>query len=535
MNTNMKFSVTGQRIELTEPVMLVAGTMNIYTASFVFDAAWDGYTKTAVFRGGDVEREQLLTDDSCEVPWEVLLPGAYLKVGVYGTRDGSRLPTIWTERTQYINSGAGPTDEAAEPSPTLVEQLTAKVGNLDALKTEDKSSVVAAVNEIWASGGGGSGASVTDAAINEDGHLIITLSTGKQIDAGYAVGPAGADGQDGANGKSAYQYAKDGGYTGTEAEFAAKMAAEIPAVDTTLTESGKAADAAAVGARLSSLSEEIANLQTSGLTTEQINALDGMFKACAFTKADVSAEYTAFKIAFGIADSGDGGETEVTLTSISATYDGGDVAVGTAVADLTGLVVTAHYSDGTSQTVTGYTLSGTIAEGSNTVTVTYQGKTATFTVTGVAESGGGDEPVDTTAKIAGTGYGLNSKGGLQSLEKACYTEFYSFGRTIEGSDFRKVIYYVSTGNQGGMAGADKQTVYQDGEFVTYWTTKFDSVNENNFTGNYGPFNQLRFSLVTAYIDDDYAYFADTGEVIFAGKNTQYYGMANIDGTMAVKV
>ena len=147
MNTTMKFAVTGQRIELTEPVMLVAGTLNIYTAAFVFDSAWDGYTKTAVFRGGDVERERMLTDDACTVPWEVLVAGKYLRVGVYGTKDDIRLPTIWTERTQYINSGAGPTDEAAEPSPTLVEQLTAKVGNLDALKTEDKSSLVAAVNE----------------------------------------------------------------------------------------------------------------------------------------------------------------------------------------------------------------------------------------------------------------------------------------------------------------------------------------------------------------------------------------------------
>ena len=49
-------------------------------------------------------------------------------------------------------------------------------------------------------GGGGSAASVTDAAINEDGHLIITLSTGEQIDAGYAVGPAGATGAPGADG-----------------------------------------------------------------------------------------------------------------------------------------------------------------------------------------------------------------------------------------------------------------------------------------------------------------------------------------------
>lgn len=44
-------------------------------------------------------------------------------------------------------------------------------------------------------------------------------------------GPAGADGAQGpagTDGKSAYQYAQDGGYTGTEAEFAAKLAEEMP-------------------------------------------------------------------------------------------------------------------------------------------------------------------------------------------------------------------------------------------------------------------------------------------------------------------
>lgn len=43
-----------------------------------------------------------------------------------------------------------------------------------------------------------------------------------------ADGRDGADGQPGADGKSAYQYAVEGGYTGTEEAFAAKMAAEIP-------------------------------------------------------------------------------------------------------------------------------------------------------------------------------------------------------------------------------------------------------------------------------------------------------------------
>lgn len=43
-----------------------------------------------------------------------------------------------------------------------------------------------------------------------------------------AKGDKGDKGDTGADGKSAYQYAQEGGYTGTEAEFAAKMAEEIP-------------------------------------------------------------------------------------------------------------------------------------------------------------------------------------------------------------------------------------------------------------------------------------------------------------------
>lgn len=55
------------------------------------------------------------------------------------------------------------------------------------------------------------------------------------------AGQAGADGADGApgpDGKSAYQYAVEGGYTGTEAEFAAKLAAEKFANPNALTFTG---------------------------------------------------------------------------------------------------------------------------------------------------------------------------------------------------------------------------------------------------------------------------------------------------------
>ena len=150
-----------------------------------------------------------------------------------------------------------------------------------------------------------------------------------------------------------------------------------------------------------------------GFTEAHIAALDGMFKVCAFTKDDVSAEYAAFCTAFGI----EGGDLpdvpdvpdepdepvdpEVTLTGISAAYSGGNVAVGTALDDLTGLVVTAHYSDGTSQTVTGYTLSGEIAEGENTITVSYSGMTTTFTVTGI--------PIVEKTWVSGTAYSEDYK------------------------------------------------------------------------------------------------------------------------------
>lgn len=128
-------------------------------------------------------------------------------------------------------------------------------------------------------------------------------------------------------------------------------------------------------------------------------SLWAILKKTAFAEALTDEELNNFKTAWGITDDNTGEEEEpeepdnpeVTLSSISATYTGGEVTVGTALTDLTGITVTARYSDGSTANVTGYTLNGSIVEGSNTITVTYQGKTTTFTVTGVAESGGGEE------------------------------------------------------------------------------------------------------------------------------------------------
>ena len=77
-------------------------------------------------------------------------------------------------------------------------------------------------------------------------------------------------------------------------------------------------------------------------------------------------------------------DTQKEISSILAVYDQEDTIVypTTSLDSLkSNLVVTANYSDDTSEIVTGYTLSGTLSVGISIITVTYSGKTATFNVT----------------------------------------------------------------------------------------------------------------------------------------------------------
>ena len=90
---------------------------------------------------------------------------------------------------------------------------------------------------------GDTGATGPQGPKGEQGPKGDTGDTGPHGDTG-PVGPAGpqghagADGAPGADGKSAYQYAQDGGYHGTEAEFAAKLAQEKFANPNALTFTG---------------------------------------------------------------------------------------------------------------------------------------------------------------------------------------------------------------------------------------------------------------------------------------------------------
>ena len=70
------------------------------------------------------------------------------------------------------------------------------------------------------------------------------------------------------------------------------------------------------------------------------------------------------------------------------------------------LIVTATMAGGTTETVTDYTLSGTLTSGTSTITVTYQTKTTTFTVSVTHD----DSPNISTGEII-QGYYFNASGG----------------------------------------------------------------------------------------------------------------------------
>ena len=322
-----KIKVTGTRAYTIEALDIPQGIVGA-TVSFDFSEDWAGLTKNVVFIGAK-DVEILDIQDSVNLPPEVVAAqNVIVKVGVVGVDANKKMviPTMWAD-LGTVKPGA-PVDMGYDPTLPIWAQLLGMIGDLRNLNTVDKSSLVAAVNEVMSNSGGGNGAGAggyytpvvtqptantmkisfvpsvatmpavepvtitlpgSDSgqnpgqdgedgatftpAVSADGTLSwtndkglenpapvnikgpqgergLTGETGPQGEKGQkgdtgapgadgakgdkgdkgdtgATGPKGDTGPAGADGKTAYQYAQDGGYTGTEEEFAALMAGNL--------------------------------------------------------------------------------------------------------------------------------------------------------------------------------------------------------------------------------------------------------------------------------------------------------------------
>lgn len=252
--TNIEIRINGAAaVKGKQDGLLTAGMVGA-TVRFSFDSLWDGLSKTAVFKCGGMVRDVIGVEDTARIPTEVLCADTELYVGVEGrSGDGAVvIPTVWV-RAAYVYPGANASgDSSTDPTLPVWAQIKAMIGDLAKLHTADKSSLVAAINEALRSGGGAVDEETIARLVDE--YLAAHPVQGKPGEDGGYYTPnvmQSADGEAtigweasregmpevaeitltlpaGQSGKSAYAYAQDAGYAGTEAEFAQKLATEAP-------------------------------------------------------------------------------------------------------------------------------------------------------------------------------------------------------------------------------------------------------------------------------------------------------------------
>lgn len=231
----IEINCIGQTAIYTNTPEIFSGDVNIDTVKFTFDEAWNGYIeKTAVFYNNPKDTYPVMLDENnvAVIPEAVMADKCKLSIGVFGTNANG---DVKTSKILTYNIGKGaisndlesttPADfwanlltrqiiletELHEQQDTFESNLTQRQDNFEEELSQQQntfeSNMTQKQNTFESNMENEFNALETTAtnAINE----IETLSN--KLDSI----PGGKDG------KSAYQYAKDGGYTGSEAEFTA--------------------------------------------------------------------------------------------------------------------------------------------------------------------------------------------------------------------------------------------------------------------------------------------------------------------------
>ena len=154
-------TLTANHQSLTaEYLPLAAESVQYLTAKVVCETEdWTGREIKAMFGQGCTVYEVPVTGGEITAKQQLNLTAGDWRVWLVGNsaRDGDVIPRITTNVAHISVAPTGGTEGSPFPAipPTVEEQLRADMGNLADLTTEDKSSLVAAINEVRQTGGGG--------------------------------------------------------------------------------------------------------------------------------------------------------------------------------------------------------------------------------------------------------------------------------------------------------------------------------------------------------------------------------------------
>lgn len=150
-NEMLTFEFTGVAGSMTENERLTSGMVG-KQVQIILSSDWADLNCTAVFVSGDICRTVQLSGSTVTIPEDNLrYPFRRLLVGVWGTdQDGTLvIPTVMAEGP-FVELGANPYGDPVAVTLPVWENLQNQIGNLAALTTEEKDSLVAAINEVKA-------------------------------------------------------------------------------------------------------------------------------------------------------------------------------------------------------------------------------------------------------------------------------------------------------------------------------------------------------------------------------------------------
>ena len=215
----IKFEIKDRVIKRIDNCNNTVGDNSDYEAEFLFDGEWDGHIKTARFIQSGKYVEQILENDKCLIPVEVLKHG-YLKVGVFTSEMTTTQCEVFIRPSIKQDNGV-----TAEPTPDVYSQIISMIENMEASGVTDEQIEKAVAKYPLEN--------PIDTITESDVQMIVGEyvsahkeelkgEKGDKGDTG-ASGRDGLDGSDGADGKSAYYIAVDNGFVGTEVEWLASL------------------------------------------------------------------------------------------------------------------------------------------------------------------------------------------------------------------------------------------------------------------------------------------------------------------------
>ena len=187
-NDMIKARIDGVELKISEREPLLAGTVGLNKISLSFSDEWAIFTKQIDFTNEQSGETRRISAEVgvCTVPWELLKAEGDITCYVRGIGSDGRLVL----RTNEANLGTvlGSTDGnvpgTGTPTPDVCDETAAKIGDLSKLETNDKSQLVAAINELKRADGLG----VFEVTLTAQDGVLTADKTFEQIKAAVADG-----------------------------------------------------------------------------------------------------------------------------------------------------------------------------------------------------------------------------------------------------------------------------------------------------------------------------------------------------------